>query len=183
MGAIQQLAGELGAEERTLRRAVAQGTIHGRRRGPRRIQLAPGEADYLGEHWELLSELRKALRTEHKVRLAVLYGSVARGCEDAGSDLDFLVALSDDEPMAAIRLAARLGRVGGRDIDVARLDKIDEAAPLLLHRVLDEGRVLIDRDGIWEDLRLHRRSIAARAERSYRRQMSEAAWAIEELTA
>ena len=179
MGDIQQLAVELGAEERTLRRAVAQGTIHCRRQGPRRTRLPPGEGDYLRRHWGLLLELRKALRTERKVRLAVLYGSVARGQEDAGSDLDLLVALSSDEPMAAIGLGVRLGRVAGRDIDVARLDKIDGTAPLLLHRVLDEGRVLVDRDGTWDELTRRRRSIAARAERSYRRQMSEAATAIE----
>jgi predicted nucleotidyltransferase len=183
VGAIQQLAGELGAEERTLRRAVSQGTIHCRRDGPRRTKLAAGEADYLKEHWELLFDLRKALRTERKVRLAVLYGSRARGHEDSGSDLDFLVALSDDEPALTTGLAARLGRIGGCHADVARLDRIEKSAPLLLARVLDEGRVLVDRDGIWEELSRRRRAIRARAKRSYRRQMNEAAWAIEELTA
>jgi len=183
MGDIQHLAVELGAEERTLRRAVSQGTIHCRRQGPRRTTLAPGEADYLRQHWELLFDLRKALRTEREVRLAVLYGSVARGHEDAGSDLDLLVALSDDEPPVATGLAARLSRVGNRDADVAHLSRIEKNAPLLLDRVLDEGRVLVDRDGIWDELRLRRRAIGARAKRSYRRQMSEAAQAIEELTA
>jgi predicted nucleotidyltransferase len=183
VGAIQQLAGELGAEERTLRRAVFQGTIHSRRAGPRRAKLAAGEADYLKEHWGLLLDLRKALRTERKVRLAVLYGSVARGHEDGSSDLDFLVALSDDEPPLTTGLAARLGRVGSRDADVARLSRIEKSAPLLLDRVLDEGRVLVDRDGIWAELKERRRAIRARAKRSYRRQMNEAAKAIEELTA
>lgn len=183
MGAIQELAAELGAEERTLRRAVSQGTIHCRRQGPRRIKLSPGEADYLREHWELLLRLRKALRTEPRVRLAVLYGSVARGNEDAGSDLDLLVALPDGEPAAVTGLATRLDRVCRRAADVARLDRIEKAAPLLLNRVIDEGRVLVDRDGIWDELRLRRRSIAARAKRSYDRQMSEAALAIKESTA
>ncbi len=178
MGTLQELAAELGADERTLRRAVSQGTIRCRRPGPRRIKLAAGEANYLRRHWELLFDLRKALRTEHEVRLAVLYGSVARGHEDAGSDLDLLVALSDDESPG---LAARLSRVGNRAADVANLDRIEKNAPLLLDRVLDEGRVLVDRDGIWEELR--RRSIGARAKRSYRRQMNEASQAIEELTA
>jgi predicted nucleotidyltransferase len=183
VGAIQELAAELGAEERTLRRAVAQGTIHCRRQGPRRIKLSSGEADYLRKHWEFLLELRKALRTERKVRLAVLYGSVARGHEDVDSDLDILVALSDGEPTAVTGLATRLDRFCGRDADVARLDKIEKGAPLLLNRVIDEGRVLVDRDGIWDELRLRRRSIAARAKRSYDRQMSEAALAIKESTA
>ncbi len=183
MGAIQELAAELGADERTLRRAVSQGTIHCRRPGPRRIRLDEGEADYLREHWELLFDLRKALRTEHEVRLAVLYGSVARGQEDTGSDLDVLVALSDDEAAAVTELEARLGRVAGCDADVARLSRIEKSAPLLLDRVLDEGRVLVDRDGIWEGLNRRRRAIRARAKRSYRRQMNEAGRSIEELTA
>jgi predicted nucleotidyltransferase len=183
VGAIQQLAGELDADERTLRRAVSQGTVHCRRDGPRRIKLAAGEGDYLKEHWALLLELRKALRTERKVRLAVLYGSVARGHEDGGSDLDFLVALSDDEPPLTAEFATRLSRIGRRHADIARLDKIENSAPLLLDRVLDEGRVLIDRDGIWTELKERRRAVRARAKRSHRRQMSEAAQAIDELTA
>ncbi len=183
VGAIQRLAVELGAEERTLRRAVSQGTIHCRRDGPRRIKFAAGEADYLKEHWDLLLDLRRALRTERKVRLAVLYGSVARGQEDGGSDLDFLVALSEGEPTLTTGLAMRLGQIGGRHADVAHLDRIEKSAPLLLACVLDEGRVLVDRDGIWEELSRRRRAIRARAKRSHRRQINEAARAIEELTA
>jgi len=72
--------------------------------------------------------------------------------------------------------------VAAREVDVARLDRIDASAPLLLERVLDEGRVIVDREGLWADL-LRRRAIRARADRSYRRQMREAAEAIAELTA
>jgi predicted nucleotidyltransferase len=183
MGMIQQLATDLNADERTLRRAVAQGTVRCRRPGPRRLSLSPEEAVYLRAHWALLSDLRRALRTERRVRLAVLYGSMARGDADAGSDLDLLVALSGDEPMATSRLAMRLRDAAGRDVDVARLDRIEASVPLLLSRVLDEGRVIVDRDGIWASLRDNRRAIHARAQRSYRRQMAEAAQAIAELTA
>src|ERR1700691_3909500 len=76
MGVIQELAIELDVEERTLRRAVAQGALRATRTGPRRLRLAPGEREYLLAHWLLLSQLRRALRTEHGVRLAVLYGSL-----------------------------------------------------------------------------------------------------------
>ena len=184
MGQVQHLAADLGADERTLRRAVAQGTVHCRRPGPRKIKLAPRETEYLRDHWALLSGLRRALRTERHVRLAVLYGSMARGDADAGSDLDLLVALSGDEdPLATVQLSRRLAGVAAREVDVARLDRIEENAPLLLERVLDEGRVIVDRDGLWADLQRRRRAIRARAERSYRRQMREAAEAIAELTA
>lgn len=180
-GKIQELTADLRAEERTLRRAVAQGTIHARRPGPRRLRLAPGEAEYLRRHWRLLAELRKALRTERGVRLAVLYGSVARGDEDSGSDLDLLVAHREADPAACAKLAARLEPVVGRRVDVAHLDRVETDAPLLLDRVLDEGRVIVDRDGDWRRLGERRRAIHARARRSYERQMSSAARAIEEL--
>jgi len=75
----------------------------------------------------MLAALRQALRTERRVRLAVLYGSAARGD--------------------------------------------------------DEGRVLIDRDGAWSQLRERRRAIRARAQRAYRRQVTDAQRAIAELSA
>jgi predicted nucleotidyltransferase len=178
MGAIQQLAVDLGAEERTLRRAVAQGTLRCRRTTPRRLRLAAGEREYLRGHWKLLAELRRALRTERSVELAVLYGSVARGDEDAGSDLDLLVSLAGDRPFDAVGLATRLGRVAGRRVDVARLERVEANAPLLLDRVLDEGRALVDRAGLWQGLRERRRAIHARAQRAYDRQMAGARQAI-----
>jgi predicted nucleotidyltransferase len=181
MGPIQQLARDLGAEERTLRRAAAHGTLQAYRPGPRRLRLARGEREYLRTHWELLSQLRQALRTERKVRLAVLYGSLARGEEDAGSDLDLLVSLAGNPYPAGLDLAVRLGGATGRRVDVAQLPQVEERAPLLLDRILEEGRVLVDRDGQWPQLRKRRRAIRARAQRAHRRQMAAATRAIQEL--
>jgi predicted nucleotidyltransferase len=183
MGVIQELAAELDVEERTLRRAAAQGALRASRSGPRRLRLAPGEREYLRAHWSLLAALRRALRTEHGVRLAVLYGSLARGDEDAGSDLDLLISLADDRPSASYGLAVRLQGVSGRRVDVAHLERIEGRAPLLLDRVLDEGRVLIDRDGEWDRLRGRHSLLRVRARQSFRREMVGAARAIEELTA
>jgi predicted nucleotidyltransferase len=183
VGVIQELAADLNVEERTLRRAACQGALRASRTGPRRLQLALGEREYLQAHWPLLSALRRALRTEHGVRLAVLYGSLARGDEDAGSDLDLLISLADDRPSAGFRLAVRLQSVSGRRIDIAYLGRIEAQTPLLLDRILDEGRVLIDRDGEWDRLCRHRSTLHARALRAHRRQMAGAARAIEELTA
>jgi predicted nucleotidyltransferase len=182
MGVIQELALDLGVEERTLRRAASLGTLRCHRSRPRRLRLLPGEREYLRGHWPLLSQLRGALRTERHVRLAVLYGSLARGEEDAGSDLDLLVSFAADRPASPLRLAAPLQHLTGRKVDVADLTRIEADAPLLLGRVLDEGRVLVDRDERWQDLRNRRRAIRARAQRSYRRQMAGAAHAIAELT-
>jgi predicted nucleotidyltransferase len=182
MGVIQELAADLDVQERTLRRAVSQGVLRASRSGPRRLALAPGERDYLRAHWPLLSGLRRALRTEHGVRLAVIYGSLARGDEDEGSDLDLLVSLTDDRPSAAFRLASRLQGVSARPVDIARLERVEAQVPLLLDRVLDEGRVLIDRDGQWERLCNRRSAIRTRARSDHRRQMAGATRAIEELT-
>jgi predicted nucleotidyltransferase len=181
MGALQELAVDLDVEERTLRRAVSQGTLRATRNGPRRLRLAPGEPEYLSAHWPLLSGLRRALRTEQGVRLAVLYGSLARGDEDAGSDLDLLVSLAGDRPSTAA-MAVRLEHLSGRRVDVADLGRVETRAPLLLDRVLDEGRVLIDRDEQWRLLRERQSTIRVRASRAHRRQMAGAGRAIEELT-
>lgn len=182
MGVMQELAHDLHAEERTLRRAAALGTLRCRRVGARRLRLSGGERDYLRSHWPLLSELRQALRTERTVRLAVLYGSAARGDDTADSDVDLLVSLSEDRPDAVMALVARLRRVVGRRVDIARLDRVRSGAPLLLMQALDEGRVLIDRDERWPELQSRRRAIRARAQRAYDRQMQQAASAIAELT-
>jgi predicted nucleotidyltransferase len=182
MGPVQELALDLSADERTLRRAIADGALHAWRPGPRRLRLAPGEREYLRAHWQLLSELRGALRTERGVRLAVLYGSLARGDEDADSDLDLLIALAGDSIAAGLDLSTRLRGATGRQVDVAHLGRVEQGAPLLLDRVLDEGRVLVDREGQWRQLRARRRTIRARAQRSHRRQMAAASLAIAELT-
>lgn len=181
MGVIQQLSEEVGAEERTLRRAVAEGTVRCRRPGPRRLYLEPGERDYLRRHWAMLSELRSALRTKPKARLVVLYGSLARGDADEGSDLDLAVMLADDSPAARRELRDYLEQVAGREVDVVTFDRA-EADPLFLERIIEDGRVIVDRDGVWPRLRERRRSIKARARRVYERQMKEAARALEELT-
>jgi hypothetical protein len=59
---------------------------------------------------------------------------------------------------------------------------VEADAPLLLDRILDEGRVLVDRDGQWGLLLERRSAIRVRALRDHRRQMAGAARAIEELT-
>ncbi len=182
MGVLQELAADLDVEERTLRRAASQGTLRATRIGPRRLRLASGEREYLRVHWPLLSRLRRALRTEHGVRLAVLYGSLARGDEDADSDLDLLISFVDARPLAGVELAVRLERVNDRRVDIADLERVEARAPLLLDRVLDEGRVLVNREGQWRMLLGRRSTIRSRARRDHRRQMVGANRAIEELT-
>jgi len=91
MTTLDRLAREVGASGRTLRRAAARGLVKSTRPTPRRIEVTPGELRYVRRHWPLLEELVAALRTEPSVRLAVLFGSFARGESHAGSDIDLLV--------------------------------------------------------------------------------------------
>jgi predicted nucleotidyltransferase len=112
----------------------------------------------------------------------VLYGSVARGDGQADSDLDLLVSFADDDPWSASRLSYRLERATGRPVDVARFDRAFADDPLLVLQAIDEGRVLVDRDGLWPEVRSRRRAIHARAERAYRREMQQVREAIGELT-
>jgi predicted nucleotidyltransferase len=180
---LAELASELGADERTLRRAVTDGTVRCEHLGSRKRRVSDDERRYMVDHWPLLAELRRALRTEPNVRLAVLYGSVARGDEKPGSDVDLLVYLAEDHPAAAVKLAVRLERSLGREVDVARLNRVQDSAPLLLLQALDEGRVVLDRDSQWEQLRAQRADIARRARRSHAARRRRARASINELLA
>jgi predicted nucleotidyltransferase len=171
---LPTLAREIGVDERTLRRAARRGAVRCQRPGPRRLELAAGEREYLRDHWGLLSALTRALRTEANVSLAVLYGSAARGDDRADSDIDLLIVLREDRPGAASALAQRLQRAVGRNVDVARLARVERQAPLLLLYALDDGRVLVDRDERWPVLQARRIQVsrAARRDRKLARQQA-----------
>jgi predicted nucleotidyltransferase len=175
---LPSLAEDVGADERTLRRAAQRGTLRCRRPGPRRLEMDAGELDYLRSHWDLLKALTRALRTERNVRLAVLHGSAASGDDRNDSDVDLLVALRAPAAGAATALATRLERALRRDVDVAELARVETEAPLLLLHALDEGRVLVDRDERWPELLARRGELARAAQRAERaeRQAVEASW-------
>jgi predicted nucleotidyltransferase len=178
---LTELAHELGAHERTLRRAAQDGMVRCERVGPRRRLVSEDERRYAVGHWPLLAGLRRALRTEPNVRLAVVYGSVARGDDTQDSDLDVLVSLAEDRPDAAVKLAVRLERALGVEVDVARLNRVWDTASLLLLQAVDEGRVVLDRDGQWTQLRARRGDIARRAHRAHAARRRRARASIREL--
>jgi predicted nucleotidyltransferase len=165
MSAVRDLAYELGAAERTVRRAVDLGAIRSRRLSERRLRLADGELEYLRGHWRLLADLREALRTEPRVRVAILVGSMARGDDHARSDIDLIVDLRGEEPLGHMRLAMRVEEKLGREVDVARWDRV-LAEPLSLLQVLGEGRPIVDRDDAWRGLDSRRPAIRKRAARA-----------------
>jgi predicted nucleotidyltransferase len=181
MVALTQAAHQLGADERTFRRAVADGTVRCHERSPRRRALDDEELAYLKSHWDLLATLRRALRTEPNVRLAVLYGSAARGDDREDSDADVLVSFASPHPSARLSLAVHLERALDRHVDVARLDLVDESAPLLLLQVVNEGRVIVDRGDEWRGIQARHAEIERRAYRAHAEHLRQAREAIREL--
>jgi predicted nucleotidyltransferase len=151
MTVLDSLAAELRVSGRSLRRAVERGTIRARRPSPRRTELSFEERHYVETHWELLSSVVSWLRMRPNVRLAVVYGSVARGDDRPDSDVDLLVSFAREDARTAASLAATLGEEMGRRVQVVSLAAA-RRTPLLLLDVVREGRVLVDRDGEWPGL-------------------------------
>jgi predicted nucleotidyltransferase len=168
MESLRRVATELGIPERTLRRAATEGLIRGERTSPRRFEVPLREEAYLRTHWPLLSALRAALRTEPNVRLAVLFGPSANGTEDERSDVDLLVTLSDSNVGRLADLTQRVTERIGRDVLTTGLSEAREVPALMLD-VIEQGRVLVDREDRWSTLQAGKRRWrrkASEAERS-----------------
>lgn len=149
---LAQTAARLNCSERTLRRSVEEGLLRGERRGGRgEVRLPFGEELYLREHWGTLSRLRRALRTEPKVRLAVLFGSVASGEDRPDSDVDLLIEHATGDLEEVVELQRRLQGHIRRSLHIVLLEDAEQSA-LLLADILLEGRVLVDRRDAWRRL-------------------------------
>jgi predicted nucleotidyltransferase len=151
MTALALLADDVGVHERTLRRAVIQGSLRATRPSARTLQIPLSERRYVRRSWPLLSSLRTALRTEPNVRFALLFGSAARGTDTPGSDVDVLVSVRDPSLHRIVDLAAKLTGAAGRRVDVVRLEDARSEWSFLADVVAD-GRVLVDREGLWPEL-------------------------------
>lgn len=83
----------------------------------------------------------------HGAVAVYVFGSVARGDDDESSDLD--VAVLFDEPPEArltggrLSIEGELERTLRRPVDVVVLN---EASADLVHRILRDGRIVLDRD-------------------------------------
>ena len=177
----KHLAARLGADERTIRRAVEQGTLRGSRVSPRRLSLSESEERYLLSHWGLLQHLRAVLRTEPNVRLAAVFGSFARGEDRADSDLDLLVDLLDDSWERRHRLNTRLERAVDRPVELVVAGRVARANPGLLADALADGRVIVDRGDHWQALTRQEPAIRRAARAHAVRRASEARALFDEL--
>jgi predicted nucleotidyltransferase len=90
--------------------------------------------------------LRTALEQEPAMRLAYLFGSVARGDDGPESDVDVAVWLADEVGLVELGvLSERLGAAIGGKVDVVDLRL---APPLLCWQVVTDGEPLCVRDAV-----------------------------------
>jgi predicted nucleotidyltransferase len=155
---LAEIAATLDCDERTLRRYAGQGLLRAERGGRRELRLPYDEELYLRRHWQLLHGLRRALRTEHSVRLAVLFGSTATGEDLPESDVDLLIEHSSGDLEQIIELQRRLQARTGKRIHLVSLDDAKRSS-LLLADIQREGRVIVDRDDTWRRLCRKRRRV------------------------
>ena len=98
---------------------------------------------------ELQARLTRALEPRAEILDAYLFGSRARGDAGALSDIDVAVYIDEDlaEPgpygYDAELITDLMSELGTNDIDVVLLNR---APPLLYHRVLRDGKLLVTRD-------------------------------------
>jgi predicted nucleotidyltransferase len=152
MTQLALIANEVKVNERTLRRAINEGSLRAIRPSPRTLQLSLSERRYVRRAWPLISALRRSLRTEHNVRFALLFGSAARGTDTALSDIDVLVVMRDASLDRVVDLEAKLTAASGRRVDIVRLEDA-ERQPAFLADIAAVGRVLVDRDRVWPRFR------------------------------
>jgi predicted nucleotidyltransferase len=96
---------------------------------------------------DIEAALARALREDSTVVAAYLFGSHARGTDTAASDVDIAVLFEPPPPSTLSGLPeslhARLEQSASREVDLLILNT---ASPDVVHRVLRDGRLLVDRD-------------------------------------
>lgn len=173
MSDLARLSAALHASERTLRRAAHSGLIRADRLSERRLRVPDAERRYLTGHWPVLSGLRAALRTEPNVRLAILFGSTARGDDGPNSDVDVLVDQRRSGRFRTLELEDRLSRSIGRPVEVVQLSDAERDRGLM-SEVITDGRVLADRDDVWPRLSADKHVIREEAEHAFAIQAAKA---------
>jgi len=101
---------------------------------------------------DLNDRLRRAAASFPEVKLAVLFGSTARGQARPKSDVDLGILLEPYSVDLRFRVEAELGRSAAREVDVILLD---DAPPLLRFEIAREGILLFQRaDDLWTDFKV-----------------------------
>lgn len=96
---------------------------------------------------QILEQLRSEIGDRPELKLAVAFGSTARGEARPDSDVDLAILLDPYSPSLRLETEARLGRAARRPVHVILLD---EAPPLLRFEIARDGVLLIERsEGLW----------------------------------
>ena len=96
---------------------------------------------------DLVDRLRSRIAALPGIRLAVIFGSVARNEAGPRSDVDIGVLLDPDSEQPRWKIEAELGRAAGREVDVVFLG---EAPPLLRFEISRDGMPLFEsEEGLW----------------------------------
>jgi predicted nucleotidyltransferase len=96
-----------------------------------------------------LARLRASLEAREEILEAYVFGSTATGSARAHSDVDVAVYLREPRPPAsAFGYDADLASALMRDLGTSRVDVVvlNDAPPLLYHRVLRDGVRILARD-------------------------------------
>lgn len=100
---------------------------------------------------EMLERLKRQAAMWPELKLAVVFGSTARGQARPKSDVDLGVLLDPYRPELRFQVEAELGRAAGRPVDVILLD---DAPPLLRFEIAREGVLLFECEGHrWTDFK------------------------------
>lgn len=102
-----------------------------------------------GSHQAVLDTLRERLAQRPEILEAYCFGSTARGEATAHSDLDIAVYVDQERlPPAPFGYAAELmaDLMAGLSLDQLDVVVLNDAPPLLYHRVLRDGERLLSRD-------------------------------------
>jgi predicted nucleotidyltransferase len=96
---------------------------------------------------DLLENLRSSASSIPEVRLAVLFGSVARGEARRKSDVDLGVSVEPDTSAVRYKVESELERAAGRSVHMIFLG---DAPPLLRFEISRDGVLLFQRqDDLW----------------------------------
>ncbi|HEX6900239.1 MAG TPA: nucleotidyltransferase domain-containing protein [Thermoanaerobaculia bacterium] len=100
---------------------------------------------------QIEDRLRQCVASLPEVKLAVLFGSTARGQAGPRSDLDLGVLLDPDTPEIRSNVEPELWRAAERTLDLIFLDK---APPLLRFEIARDGVLLHqEQDHLWTDFK------------------------------
>lgn len=96
---------------------------------------------------QILERLKEQVSDWPELKLAVAFGSTARGEARPDSDVDLGVLFEPYSPSLRLAAEAQLGRAARRPVHVVLLD---EAPPLLRFEIARDGVLLLERsEGLW----------------------------------